>query len=139
VAWAALLLVAVTTRSVTWKYLCDANAAEMMVRIVREVSQLTSALNIELTDQAVLPVATLCQGAEADAVQRLINVGQQFAAYAPGHKMSGLQDLEAGRSLELAETLGETLNRAERLGLQLPLVSVMYRLAETIDRLRRMP
>ena len=53
--------------------------------------------------------------------------------------MSGLQDLEAGRSLELAETLGETLNRAERLGLQLPLVSVMYRLAETIDRLRRMP
>jgi ketopantoate reductase len=51
--------------------------------------------------------------------------------------MSSLQDLEAGRPLEVHETLGYACAKARELSLDLPLLAAFTRLAAAIDRTRR--
>ena len=138
-AWVGLMALSVTTRAVTWRYLTDPGSARVLVRLVREVGQLVRALNIELTDQAVLPVKTLCEGTEESAIAAVIKIGHEFQARAPEHRMSSLQDLSAGRPLEVHETLGYALERAQRQGLQMPLVEAFYQVIAAIDRLRIAP
>jgi 2-dehydropantoate 2-reductase len=138
-AWVGLVAMSVTTRSVTWRYLTDSGAALVLVRLVREMGRLMDALNIPLTDDAVLPVATLCSGTEESAVGAVMKVGHEFAARAPGHRMSSLQDLEAGRPLEVHETLGYALEKAAQVGAQMPLVAAFYPLIAALDRLKMAP
>jgi ketopantoate reductase len=47
-----------------------------------------------------------------------------------------LQDLEAGRPLEIHETLGYALRKAQQAGLRLPLVENFYHLVAAVDRMR---
>lgn len=136
-AWTGLMVLAVATRAATWKFLCDPDAALLLVRLVREVGTLAGALGIELSDQAVLPAATLCTVDEAEAVARLTRIGGQFRDTAPGHRMSALQDLEAARALEVNETLGYACDKARSLGLELPLLNSFTGLVRAIDRTAR--
>jgi 2-dehydropantoate 2-reductase len=135
-AWVGLMALAVTTRAVTWRYLTDPGSALVLARLVREMGRLTRALNIELTDESVLPVATLCQRSEDDAVAALMRVGREFESRAPGHRMSSLQDLEAGRPLEIHETLGYALQKAADSQVALPLVETFYNVIAALDRMR---
>ena len=135
-AWVGLMALAVTTRAVTWRYLTDPGSALVLARLVREMGRLTRALNIELTDESVLPVATLCQRSEDDAVAALMRVGREFESRAPGHRMSSLQDLEAGRPLEIHETLGYALQKAAESQVALPLVETFYNVIAALDRMR---
>jgi ketopantoate reductase len=84
-----------------------------------------------------LPVATLIQGSEAGAAALIQAGGRELQIKAPGHRMSGLQDLEAGRALEVEETLGYAVREAARLGLSLPSVATFHSLVAGIDRIRR--
>jgi ketopantoate reductase len=52
--------------------------------------------------------------------------------------MSTLQDLEAGRPLEIEETLGHALRMADALALDLPLLGGCYPLVAGIDRMQGM-
>jgi 2-dehydropantoate 2-reductase len=135
-AWVALVALSVTTRAATWRYLCDPETALVIARLVREMGGLTRALKIELTDESVLPVATLCRGSEATAVAAVMRVGREFELQAPGHRMSSLQDLEAGRPLEIHETLGYALQKAAQNGIELPLVETFYHVVSAVDRMR---
>jgi 2-dehydropantoate 2-reductase len=135
-AWVGLMALSVTTRALTWRYLTDPGSALVLARLVREMGQLTRSLNIELTDESVLPVATLCGRSEEDAVAALMRVGRDFESRAPGHRMSSLQDLEAGRPLEIHETLGYALRKAAQGGMTLPLVETFYHVISALDRLR---
>ena len=54
----------------------------------------------------------------------------------PTHRMSSLQDLEAGRPLEIEETLGYAVRRARELQQPVPLLDSLYHLAAAIDRTR---
>jgi 2-dehydropantoate 2-reductase len=108
----------------------------VLARLVREMGALMRALKIELTDESVLPVATLCRGSEESAVAAVMKVGREFELRAPGHRMSSLQDLEAGRPLEIHETLGYALRKGEQNGLELPLVENFYHVVAAVDRLR---
>lgn len=135
-AWVGLVALSVTTRAATWRYLCDPGSALVLARLVREMGALMRALKIDLTDESVLPVATLCGGSEDAAVTAVLKVGRQFELQAPGHRMSSLQDLEAGRPLEIHETLGYALRKAQQAGLQLPLVENFYHLVAAVDRMR---
>jgi 2-dehydropantoate 2-reductase len=135
-AWVGLMALAVTTRAVTWRYLTDPGSALVLARLVREMGRLTRARNIELTDESVLPVATLCQRSEDDAVAALMRVGREFESRAPGHRMSSLQDLEAGRPLEIHETLGYALQKAADSQVALPLVETFYNVIAALDRMR---
>lgn len=137
VGWVALMALSVTTRAVTWRYLSDEHSAQVIVQLVREVAQLAHALKIELVDeQSLLPQSAILQGTEREAIDVVLTTGRRYKIDAPEHRMSSLQDLLAGRPLEVEETLGWAMRKAAELNLSLPLLGGMYHLAAAIDRTR---
>lgn len=135
-AWAGFMTLSVATRTVTWKFLTDPDSALLLARLVREVGTLARASDVELTDQSMLPVATMCRVSEKDAVESVIRAGEEFRSNAPQHRMSSLQDFDAGRPLEIEGTIGYAMSEAARLNLQLPLLETLYRLVRSIERVR---
>jgi 2-dehydropantoate 2-reductase len=133
-AWVGMAGVAITTRAVTWRYLVDPDAALLLVRLIREVRELAARAEVTLTDDAVFPVATLCSGTEEAAVRRLNEIGAHFRDHSPEHRLSAHQDIDAGRPLEVEETLGHAARVATQMGLSLPLLDAVYRIAAAIDR-----
>jgi 2-dehydropantoate 2-reductase len=133
-AWVGMFGLAITTRAVTWKYLIDRDAALVLVRLIREMGELAARAGVALTDDVVFPVATLCAGTEAAAVRVLNEIGASFRDHSPEHRLSAHQDLDAGRPLEVEETLGHAVRTAVRSGLSLPLLDAVYRIAAAIDR-----
>jgi 2-dehydropantoate 2-reductase len=136
VTWVGMFALSVITRSVTWRYLIDPDAALVLVRVTREMGRLAQALGIELTDKANLPAASLCRGTEESAVQTVIEAGRVFETRAPEHRMSALQDVNAGRPLEVHETLGYALQKAAERGIPMPLLDGFYRVISTAARIR---
>jgi len=134
--WVGLVVLSVITRKASWKFLSDPGSARVMVRLTREMGQLASALRIPLTDHAILPAASLCLGSEPQAAERVVAIGHEFERNAPGHRMSSLQDIEAGRPLEIHETLGYALREGQRLGVELPLIDACYQLLSALERMR---
>ena len=139
VGWVGLMSMSVATRAMTWKYLSDPDCATLLVQLVREMAALARASGIELTNQhSLLPIQTILNERDEAAIAAVIRSGEEFARSAPDHRMSSLQDLEAGRPLEIEETIGDAVSRARRLGLELPLLESCYRLALAIDRTARL-
>jgi len=136
-AWVGMAGVAITTRVVTWKYLVDPDAALVLVRLIREMRELAARAGVHFTDDVVFPVATLCTGTEEAAVRILNGIGAQFRDHSPEHRLSAHQDIDAGRPLEVEETLGHAARTAARAGLSLPLLDAVYRIAAAIDRTAR--
>ena len=135
-AWVGLVALSVVTNRETGKYLTNPSAALVLARVIREMGSLAGSLGIELTDDAVLPVASICSGSEEHAVGLIEAVGQQFEQTAPLHTMSSLQDLRAARPLEIHETLGYAVQIAKQRGLSLPLLSSFYPLICGIEQMR---
>src|SRR5215472_9865059 len=135
--WVGLMALSVATRAPTWKYLSDPDSALLIARLVREMGTLARALGIGLSDRAVLPAASLCALDESGAVALIMKIGDEYRRNAPSHRMSSLQDLEAGRPLEVHETLGYACAKAGELDLDLPLLAAFTRLTAAIDRTRR--
>lgn len=136
--WLGLMSMAVTTRSVSWRYLVDADCAQVLVRLVREVAAVAAAQGIELVDGAAgTPLRTILDAPEAEAVAAVRHAGEQMRSRAPDHRMSALQDLEAGRPLEVEETFGYAVRKARELELSLPLLDSFHHLVAGIDRIRR--
>ena len=136
-AWVGMAGVAITTRAVTWKYLMDPDAALVLVRLIREMRELATRAGVLFTDDVVFPVATLCAGTEEGAVRVLNEIGANFRDHSPEHRLSAHQDIDAGRPLEVEETLGHAARTAAREGLSLPLLDAVYRIAAAIDRTSR--
>lgn len=136
--WAGLMTLAVTTRTETWRYLSDPDSALVLVRLVREVATLAEASGIELRDvDSLLPLQVILRGSEQEAVEAVRRAGRDFKANAPEHRMSALQDLLAGRALEIEETLGYAVRKAGESKLSLPLLEACYHLVAAIDRAQR--
>jgi len=135
--WVGLMPLAVATRAPTWKYLSVPDSALLVARLVRETGTLARALGVALSDRAVLPAASLCARSESDAVAMIMTLGEEYRRTVPTHRMSALQDVEAGRPLEVHETLGYACGKARELGLDLPLLAAFTRLIAAIDRARR--
>ena len=135
--WVGFMAVSVTTRALTWQCLSDPDSALLVARLVREMGTLARALGIPLSDRAVLPAASLCAAAESEAVEMILKLGEDYRRSAPTHRMSALQDVEAGRPLEVHETLGYASAKSRELGLDLPLLTAFTRLLAAVDRTRR--
>ncbi|HLW24264.1 MAG TPA: 2-dehydropantoate 2-reductase [Steroidobacteraceae bacterium] len=135
VAWVALMVLSVTTRAYTGAFLDDPEGALLLVHLVREMGTLAVASGALLTDEVTLPVAALCARPESEAVEIVRAGGRALMARAPMHRMSSLQDLAAGRALELEETIGDAVRRADALELSLPLLRASHLLVTAIDRL----
>lgn len=136
VTWTGMFALSVITRSVTWRYMVDRDAAVLLVRLTREMGRLAGALGIEITDQANLKARTLCSGTEESAVEEVLSAGRTFQMRAPEHRMSSLQDLLAGRPLEIHETLGYALRKAAEQGVDMPLLDGFYRVIAAAERIR---
>ena len=134
--WVGMFTLSVITRSVTWRYMSDPDTALVLVRMTREMGRLAQMLGIELTDKANLPAASLCHGSEEGAVKLVLEAGRTLEARAPEHRMSSLQDVNAGRPLEVHETLGYALEKAHSLGVATPLLDGFYRVLATAERIR---
>src|SRR3984957_14725644 len=135
-SWVGMMVLSVTTRVSTWKYFSDPGSTLVLVRLRREFNLLAPAHRIELSDQSVLPVATLCRESEPEAVAAIQRFGAHLQATAPQHRMSSRQDLALGRALVVEETLGWGVRAARQHYLALPLLYSCYPLVAAIDRLR---
>ena len=136
-AWVALAALSVTTRATTGDFLSDPDAAVLTVRLMREVGELAAASGVTMTDDALLPAATLSKVSEPEAVQIVCDIGEGFRRNSPQHRMSTLQDIEANRPLETQETLGFAVQRASELHLKLPLLEGFAHLLRSVDRTSR--
>jgi 2-dehydropantoate 2-reductase len=137
VAWAGLMLMAITTRAATWRYLTDPDCALVLVRVVREVAAIAKAAGVQLvTEDTLLPLEGIIRGTDEAAVQAVLQAGRYYQTHSPNHRLSTLQDLEAGRPLEVQETLGYAVRRAQELQQPAPLLDSLYHLAAAIDRTR---
>lgn len=137
VCWVGFVSLSLTTRAKTWLFASDPDSALLMVRLTREAASLAQALNIPLTDdRALLPIRTVLEGSNAEAIEAVRKVGADYQARAPEHRMSSLQDLLGGRPLEIHETLGYAVRKAKELGLPVPLLGDFYSLLSAIDRTR---
>lgn len=138
-AWTGLMALSVTTRRPTWEFLVDPDAALVIVRTVREMVRLAAALGIEVSDESVLPVASIARATDREAVAAVAAIGARYRQDAPGHRMSSLQDIDAGRPLEVHETLGHALQRAAALDLEMPVLQTLYGVAAALDPARDPP
>ena len=137
VCWVGFVSLALTTRVQTWRFSSDPDSALLMVRLTREVASLAEALGIPLTeDRALLPIRTVLDASEAEAVEAVRKVGSDYQSKAPEHRLSALQDLLAGRPLEIHETLGYVVRKAKDMNLPMTLLSNFYALVSAIDRTR---
>jgi ketopantoate reductase len=66
-----------------------------------------------------------------------MQLGAEYRRNVPQHRMSTLQDLLAGRPLEVHETIGYAQARAVELGLDLPMLECFTRLTLGVDRMQR--
>ena len=137
VSWVGMVTLAVLTQAVTWRYFMDPDTALVLVRLTREMGKLAAALGIELTDEAILPAASLCRGSEADALATIASAGRAYESGAPEHRMSSLQDWNAGRPLEIHETLGYALQKGAEVGVAMPLLDGFYRVICAAERIRK--
>lgn len=135
--WVALFALSLIARAPTGVFLGNPHFARVCADIVRETAGLAAARGIALLDQSPMPVATVAGAPLETAVRTLMETGAAFEASAPGHRMSSLQDLEAGRRLEVEETLGHAVREAENLGLSAPTLALAYRIAAGLDALAR--
>jgi 2-dehydropantoate 2-reductase len=135
-AWVGLVALSVVTNLETWKYLSNPHSALVLARVVREMGKLAKVMAIVYTDQSILPVASICEGSEEHAVGLIRGIGRHLEKTAPMHTVSSLQDLRAGRPLEIHETLGYAVQKANQCGLSLPLLNTFYPLISAIEQVR---
>lgn len=119
---------ALLTRQETYKFISHPDSAMVVAQLIQETGLLAARLNIALEDRGPFPIKTLCSVSLADAVTIVRRVGETMATQAPTHKISTLQDLERGRRLEFAETLGYAARKGAELGVPLPTITTCYRL-----------
>ncbi len=136
VAWAGSMTMAVATRVVSWKFTTDPDAALLIARVVREMGALAHARGVTLSDESILPVDSMCRGTEDEAAAAVIRKNENMKATAPLHRVSSLQDYEAGRPLELEETIGRALQEAKRLGIAMPVLETLFHLDRSLERIR---
>lgn len=134
--WAGYMTMAVATRSVSWKFVTNPDGALLIARVVREMGALARARNIELSDESILPIASMCRGTEDEAAAAVMRKNERMKETAPLHRVSSLQDFEAGRPLELDETIAVALREARERGIAMPTLDSLYRLCRTLEQIR---
>lgn len=135
--WVGFVSLSLTTRAATWRYLSDPDSAMLIVQLTREVGALATTQGIALTeDRALLPLRTVLEGTQQQAIEAVQEIGAQYRSAAPEHRMSALQDLLAGRPLEIEETLGYALRKAQQLHVLVPALEIFYHALRAIGRTR---
>jgi 2-dehydropantoate 2-reductase len=100
------------------------------------VDIVTSPTSHELVRTLMEEVAAVARAMGADLATSIEKRMEGAAAVGP-HKTSMLQDLEAGRPLEIDALLGAVVELADGAGIAVPSLRVVYRLTKLLDETRR--
>ena len=112
--------------------------------VFNPMSALTGATLVEMVTHPETSATVRAVMAEADEVARGLGVRLPFtieqrmegARKVGGHKTSMLQDLEAGRPMELESVVGAVIELGEKLGLPMPLTRTLYSCAKLLEQVR---
>lgn len=137
VGWLAFFALSVISRTTTGLFMSDDHFAAVAARAVREAASIAKARGIPLVDQSPMPVKSVSELPFEQSVEKIQAVGAEFHASAPNHRLSALQDLEAGRALEVHETLGYAVTQAKRLGVPAATLETLYQLSAGLNAIRR--
>ncbi|MCB1740087.1 MAG: ketopantoate reductase family protein [Gammaproteobacteria bacterium] len=136
VGWIALFTLCVLGRANTGRILSNPELAALAVHQVKEMGAIAAAVKVQLIDQSPLPVASIIEQPFEAAVETVRAVGDTFTRTAPSHRMSSLQDLEAGRRLEVEGTLGHAVRIAHQQHIEVPTLELCLSLVTGIDALQ---
>lgn len=139
VAWCPMMALSVLTRLPSGRFCGDEQAAAFAVAMVREVGAVARAQGVSLDDSGPLPARSLIESGDDKGIGLITAMGRKLAAAAPNHRMSTLQDLEAGKRLEVDETLGHVVRLARRAGIAVPVTETAWQLVAAVDRGRTAP
>ncbi len=114
---ATLNPVSALTRATMAEMTSDPVARELLLALMREVDQVARAVGIE---------------PEVSVERRL-----EGSARVGAHKTSMLQDVEAGRRLEVEPLIGSVVELGSKLGLELPHLRAVYACTRLLDRTLR--
>ena len=134
VMWVGMIPAAILTRLESYKFASDPGCALIWARVTREAAAIAKTMGIPLEDIGPFPVESMVCGSEEDAVSAIQELGRKFETAAPNYKVSALQDLERGRTLEIDDTLGHAVDEARRLGIPAPTLEMCYSLCKGINR-----
>ena len=139
VAWMSVGPVAALSRLESHRLLQDPDLASVHVQLARETAKIAVKLGIPVDDVIALgPAKSLSTLTFEDAVELAMQNGRQMEARGiVSHRMSILQDLEAGKRMEVEETVGYALRRGLELGIDMPATETCYRLMAGLDRSAR--
>ena len=112
--------------------------------VFNPMSALTGATLVEMADHPETSDIVRAVMAEADAVAEGLGVRlpltieqrMEGAKKVGAHKTSMLQDLEAGRPMELESVVGVVIELGEKLGLPMPHTKTLYSCASLLDQVR---
>ena len=112
--------------------------------VFNPMSALTGATLVEMADHPETSDIVRAVMAEADAVAEGLGVRlpltidqrMEGAKKVGAHKTSMLQDLEAGRPMELESVVGVVIELGEKLGLPMPHTKTLYSCARLLDQVR---
>ncbi|NLT35959.1 MAG: hypothetical protein GXX83_08675 [Gaiellales bacterium] len=110
--------------------------AGLFLDLVEEVGGVAAALGVQLRDYPALPAGTFMAQSREDNLSLLRDLGRQLQSAPAPQRVSMLQDLEAGRPLEVEEVLGGMTAQAERAGVSTPTLHFCYRLLSGLEELR---
>jgi 2-dehydropantoate 2-reductase len=118
------------------RFFPDPDLARVFLSLAREVAAIAATAGWEVADYPGLPLHSLLEHSEEEALAALNEVAAHFVAAPFPAKPSMLQDLEAGRPLEVEENLGALLGEAERVGARAPRLEMAVRFIRGLARTR---
>jgi 2-dehydropantoate 2-reductase len=134
--WVAMFTLSLVARCPTGRYMANPDFARIAVLMIKEAGAVAAEAGIALNDDGPLPAASIIDEAVERAIERVIRIGQTFAKNAPTHRMSSLQDLDAGRQLEVDGTLGYLVDRARQNAIAVPTLDLAFALASGVNALQ---
>ena len=108
----------------------DPDLALVFLSLIREVAALAAASGVQVGDYVGFPAAKFATQPDDVSLAELAS----WAASRPSDRpirVSMHQDLDAGRSLEVEPVFGDLLNRARRIGIAVPRLEMVYRVARS--------
>ncbi len=111
--------------------------ATLSVRMFREVAAVADALGIPLSEHPAWSLFNLKTFRDApleDAVKMVVGAGRHVAESGRTHIVpSMLQDVLAGKTTEIEETVGHVFREGRRLGVPVPYTEFAYRAVRAIE------
>lgn len=122
------------TRLEYYKILKTKELALLFAQVYREYAQLAKAVRVEVRDFPGFEVKTISETDSSKALEMLKARGEGLEAQGMTKvKPSLCQDVENGRKTEYEAIFGYAIRKAEKMGVEMPLVRYVYQILKGLD------